>query len=85
VPELLAALDRHRARGREAGDAPARLARAEAQVWEILADHVRESLHAPANREGTEAAMREVAAHRLDPFAAADQLLAQVRARRAGS
>ena len=85
VPELLAALDRHRARGREAGDAPARLARAEAQVWAILADHVRESLHAPAHREGTEATMREVAAHRLDPFAAADQLLAQVRAGRAGS
>src|SRR4029079_7184314 len=29
IPELMAALDRHRARGRESGDTPARLARAE--------------------------------------------------------
>jgi LAO/AO transport system kinase len=79
VPELLASLDRHRARGREAGDSPARLARAEAQVWAILADRLRADLHEPANRAATEATIREVAAHRLDPFAAADQLLAQLR------
>jgi len=77
VPELLAALDAHRARGREAGDSPARLARAEAQVWAILADRIRADLHEPASRAATEATMREVAAHRLDPFAAADRLLAQ--------
>jgi len=79
VPELLASLDRHRARGREAGDSPARLARAEAQVWAILADRLRADLHEPANRAATEATIRDVAAHRLDPFAAADQLLAQLR------
>jgi LAO/AO transport system kinase len=77
VPELLASLDRHRARGREAGDTPARLARAEAQVWAILADRLRADLHGPANRAATHATMREVAAHRLDPFAAADRLLAE--------
>jgi LAO/AO transport system kinase len=79
IPELLASLDRHRARGREAGDTPARLARAEAQVWSILADRLRSELHVPANRAATEAAMRRVAAHELDPFAAADQLLAELR------
>ena len=79
VPELLVSLDRHRARGREAGDSPARLARAEAQVWAILADRLRADLHEPANREATAATMREVAAHELDPFAAADRLLAQLR------
>ena len=79
VPELLESLDRHRARGRQAGDSPARLARAEAQVWAILADRLRADLHEPANREATAATMREVAAHRLDPFAAADRLLADLR------
>jgi LAO/AO transport system kinase len=84
IPELLASLDRHRARGREAGDTPARLARAEAQVWAILADRLRSELHAPVNREATAATMREVAAHELDPFAAADRLLAQFRPPGAG-
>ncbi|HTK43912.1 MAG TPA: methylmalonyl Co-A mutase-associated GTPase MeaB [Patescibacteria group bacterium] len=79
VPELLEALDRHRARGHAAGGSPARLARAEAQVWAILADRLRAALHEPANRDATDATMREVAAHRLDPFAAADRLLAELR------
>jgi LAO/AO transport system kinase len=79
IPELLATLDRHRARGREANDTPARLARAEAQVWAILADRLRADLHTAANRDETEAVMREVAAHRLDPFSAADRLLAPRR------
>lgn len=80
IPELLASLDRHRARGREAsGDTPARLARAEAQVWSILGDRLRAKLHEPANRNATEATMRAVAAHELDPFAAADRLLAELR------
>ena len=79
IPELLATLDRHRARGREASDTPARLARAEAQVWAILADRLRADLHVPANREATDAIMRKVASHELDPFSAADQLLASLR------
>ena len=79
IPELLASLDRHRARGREASDTPARLARAEAQVWSILADRLRGELHAHANREATNATMRRVAAHELDPFAAADELLDGLR------
>jgi GTPase len=79
VPELLALLDRHRARGRDAGDSPARLARAEAQVWAILADRMRADLHDGRHGKTTRATMREVAAHRLDPFAAADRLLAELR------
>ena len=79
IPELLASLDRHRARGHEASDSPARLARAEAQVWAILADRLRADLHVAENRAATEATMRKVAAHELDPFAAADRLLAQLR------
>jgi LAO/AO transport system kinase len=79
IPELLASLDRHRARGRDAGDTPARLARAEAQVWAILADRLREDLHAVGQRGDTEALMRRVAGHELDPFTAADQLLASLR------
>jgi LAO/AO transport system kinase len=85
VPELLASLDRHRARGRDAGDSPARLARAEAQVWAILADRLRADLHKPANRDATEATMHEVAAHRLDPFAAADRLLGSLGKRARGN
>jgi LAO/AO transport system kinase len=79
VPELIEALDRHRAREREASGSPARLARAEAHVWAILADRLRAELHDPANRDVTAATMREVAAHELDPFAAADRLLAELR------
>ena len=79
IPELLASLDRHRARGHEAGDTPARLARAEAQVWAILADRLRAELHVPANRTRPTRRSARVAAHELDPFAAADQLLAGIR------
>ncbi len=77
VPELLAALDRHRAAGREGpGSARARLARAEAQVWAILGERLRSSLVGPERRADTERLLEEVADHRLDPYAAADRLLA---------
>ena len=56
VPELLAALDRHRAAGRAGGPPAARLARAEAQVWAILAERLRERLHDAAHATATEAA-----------------------------
>ena len=45
VPELLAALDRHRTVGRVGESSGARLARAEAQVWAIVADRLRARLH----------------------------------------
>lgn len=78
IPELMAALDRHRARGRDAGDTPARLARAAAQVWAILADRLRSRLHEPGHAAATTETMRRVAAHELDPFAAADRLLSDL-------
>jgi LAO/AO transport system kinase len=79
IPALVDALDRHRAKGRDAADTPARLARAEAQVWAILADRLRARLHEQGHEAATDAAIREVAAHQLDPFAAADRLLADLR------
>ncbi len=79
VPELLAALDRHRAAGRDAaGSERARLVRAEHQVWAILGERLRASLVTPERRTVTDQVLGEVAAHRLDPYAAADRLLAEL-------
>jgi LAO/AO transport system kinase len=77
VDDLLAALDRHRAAGRNeaSGTAGARLARAEAQVWAILSDRLRDALREARHAEATRATLAEVAEHRLDPYAAADRLL----------
>ncbi len=79
IVELLAALDRHRAAGREEVGLTARLARAQAQVWAILADRTQAELAAPAHRAETEAILRAVADHELDPFAAVDRLLTSLR------
>ena len=77
VDELLAALDRHRAAGPDdgSGAATARLARAEAQVWAILSDRLRDALQEADHAKATRATLVEVAEHRLDPYAAADRLL----------
>ncbi len=81
VTELLAALDARAAAldADAAGARSARLARAEAQVTGILVDRTRAALHAPERRALTEATLRAVAAHELDPYAAADQLAARDR------
>jgi LAO/AO transport system kinase len=76
VPELLAALDRHRSAGRDGLADAARLARAEAQVWAIVSERLRDRFHGAAARPVTEATLRAVAEHRLDPYSAADRLLA---------
>ena len=78
VAELLAALDRHRSTttaddGDRAGQA--RLARAEAQVWAILSDRLRARLHEARLAASTASTLSAVAEHRLDPYAAADELL----------
>ena len=75
VPELLAALDRHRAAGRSGTSATARLARAEAQVWAIVSDRLRERLHDGGHAASTAAVLAEVADHAMDPYEAADRLL----------
>ena len=76
VPELLAALDRHRANGRdEPGDA-ARRTRAEAQVQAIVDERVASRLRSAELAALTEATTLAVAEHRLDPYSAADRLVA---------
>ncbi|HEX2756134.1 MAG TPA: methylmalonyl Co-A mutase-associated GTPase MeaB [Candidatus Limnocylindrales bacterium] len=75
VPELLAALDRHRRTAAAAPGESARLARAEALVWSIVADRLRDRLHGPSLGGDTRVTLSAVAAHRLDPYAAADVLL----------
>src|SRR6185295_18283350 len=71
VPELLAIVDRHRGTAARS-DAPARLARAETQVWATVSDRVRASLTDGVHGASTAATIAEVAEHALDPYAAAD-------------
>jgi LAO/AO transport system kinase len=83
VPELLAALDRHRAaiRATQAADGPidgARRSRAEAQVRAVLADRIADRLRDPGLAGATTTIMEAVADHEIDPFAAADRLLAML-------
>jgi GTPase len=82
VPELLAALDRHRVaiarRGADDGGDGVRLARANAQVRAILADRIADRLGVGELAPLADAALRAVAVHELDPFAAADRLLAAI-------
>jgi LAO/AO transport system kinase len=79
VPELLAALDRHRSADHAARNPAARLARAEAQVWSILDERLRAELSLGSHADATDATIRAVADHELDPYSAADRLLALVR------
>jgi LAO/AO transport system kinase len=74
VPELLAALDAHRVEARAGLADGARLARAERQVWAVLADRLRDRLVTGGDGR-TEAIFRAVATHELDPYEAADRLL----------
>jgi LAO/AO transport system kinase len=77
IPELLAALDRHRAAGSAGSDGAggARLTRARAQVWAIVGDRLRERLDAGEAGQETDAVLRAVADHELDPYTAADRLI----------
>jgi LAO/AO transport system kinase len=75
IPELLAALDRHRAGAAGGPTDAARLARADAQVWAIIADRLRDRLRDPDLGPATGSTLAAVAGHRLDPYAAADELL----------
>jgi LAO/AO transport system kinase len=88
VVELLAAIDRHRSVGRGELGESARLKRAEAQVWAVLVDRLHERVRAlegdsdeAATGEAKSAAGRlllGVAAHDLDPYAAADAILSEL-------
>jgi LAO/AO transport system kinase len=80
VPELLAALDRHRATGHDGMTSEARRARALAQIRGVLADRLADRLREPSLAPLADALVEDVAAHRLDPYAAADRLLAAIAA-----
>ena len=75
VPELLAAIDRHRDAGRATEASDARRVRAQAQVWAILGDRLGDALRVPSRASETDEVLDAVAEHRLDPYAAADRLL----------
>ncbi len=93
VVEVLAALDRRDvARHAAAQDeslnseaSAARLARAEAQLSGILAERLRERLRDPSHATATNEVLRAVAAHELDPYSAADGLLATLRGAEPGN
>ena len=48
------------------------------QVWAIVGERVRTVLVAPDRRSATDGVLDEVAAHRVDPYTAADRLLAML-------
>jgi len=76
VAELLAATERHRARQLADGDDRTRLARAEAELMAALEHRLRARLRDPRRLAAGEAALRAIADHVLDPYTAADRLLA---------
>ncbi len=78
VPELLAALDRHRATARDSLTSDARRARALAQIRGVLAERLADRLREPSLAPLADSLVDDVAEHRLDPFAAADRLLEAV-------
>src|SRR5258705_379691 len=75
VRELLAALARPRGAGGGGESSTARLARAESQIFAIVAQRLRARLGDPSHAAETAALVEAVAAHRLDPYSAADRLL----------
>lgn len=78
VPELLTALDRRFAARGHAGSDAARTSRAKAQILGILGERLREQLSEPGRAVEVGAILRAVADHELDPYAAADSLLASL-------
>ena len=78
VPELLAALGRHRVTAAAGGTDLARHRRSAAQVRAVLAERVADRLRDADVRPLADEVIADVAAHRLDPYAAADRLLALV-------
>jgi LAO/AO transport system kinase len=75
IPQLLAALDRHRSTEAGGSTAAARRARAGAQLRSILVERLWARLESPPLDALTTAAIEAVGAHEQDPYAAADGLL----------
>jgi LAO/AO transport system kinase len=92
VAQLLAAIDRHRPVARAADGDSVRLKRAEAQVWAVLVDRLHDRVRSLEGADGPRpfgadraaeepaagALLRAVASHDLDPYAAADTILARL-------
>ncbi len=76
IADLLVALDRHRAEGGDGVTSAARRARAVAQIRSVLVERLWERLGSSARRPVTDSVIAAVAEHELDPYAAADRLLA---------
>ena len=76
VPALLAAVIRHREEGVDGVTRVARRGRAAAQLRALVAERTWARLDDPAHQALVEQVVDEVAAHTLDPYAAADRLLA---------
>ena len=77
IADLLAAIARHReGLGATEGGIPVRRVRAAALVWALLGDRVRRRLEHPDLAASTAATLDAVVRHELDPYAAADRLLA---------
>ena len=75
VPELLAALDRHRTSARGSDGDATRMARAEAQIWAVLSGRLHDRARSIEAAPLAASLLEAVASHELDPYAAADQLL----------
>ena len=76
VPELLAALDRHRASGTAGATSASRQARAGAQVRAVLVERIWARLEGRLAGGGDRGGDRGGRRARPDPYAAADRLLA---------
>ncbi|HSW43780.1 MAG TPA: methylmalonyl Co-A mutase-associated GTPase MeaB [Patescibacteria group bacterium] len=77
VSDLLAAIGRHGdGLGAAEGGIPVRRARAAALVWALVGDRVRRRLEHVDLAPSTAATLDAVVRHELDPYAAADRLLA---------
>ncbi len=76
VPALLDAVIRHREEGVDGVTRVARRGRAAAQLRALVAERTWARLDDPAHQALVDQVVDEVAAHTLDPYAAADRLLA---------
>ncbi len=83
IPELLDALDRRSSHGEAAGEA-ARRHRASAQVGAIVAERLRALAVAATPAGDVDALVAAVAAHELDPYAAADRIVENLALRGSG-
>jgi LAO/AO transport system kinase len=76
IPALLAALDHHRPANDDGATPAARRFRARAQIRSVLVERLDRRLETPGLAALGDRAIDAVASHELDPYAAADRLLA---------